>query len=218
MNVKKDKDKDSDSDIHDMFNNCGNDHESDYDPHIIIFFGEINDENTQKLTGQLLLSEKTINRNMKNFKRKYDTMKNDNDSITMTYSSKPIKLYITTDGGCLLCAFSLIDTIKSLSVKVHTICKGAVSSAGTLICMAGEKKFISKNSYMLIHELRNGCWGKFSKLVDSHENSVQFMEHVKHYYVENSKIPENEIAEILKKDLYWNANKCLELGLVHEII
>jgi len=44
------------------------------------------------------------------------------------------------------------------------------------------------------------------------------MEHLKKYYIDNTNISEEDIGQILKKDLYWNADLCLEKGLVHEII
>ena len=44
------------------------------------------------------------------------------------------------------------------------------------------------------------------------------MEHLKKYYVKNTKMTEEEIVEQLRKDTMWNAEKCLEKGLVDEIL
>ena len=114
--------------------------------------------------------------------------------------------------------FSAIDTIQGLKVPVHTICKGFVASAATLLSLAGKKRYITENSFMLIHELRMGAWGKFSYMTESIENSKQLMEHIKTYYVNRTKIDIDELEEQLKKDVTWNAETCLEKGLVDEII
>ena len=54
--------------------------------------------------------------------------------------------------------------------------------------LAGKKRFITENSYMLIHEIRSGTWGKFSHMCESVENSKQLMEHIKSYYVKLTQI------------------------------
>lgn len=130
----------------------------------------------------------------------------------------PISLYITTYGGELDQAFSLVDTIKSMVVPVHTICKGIVASAGTIISLAGDKRFISENSVMLIHELSSGTWGKFSYINSHYENVKQSMKHLTDYYVKNTKMSKDEVKEFLKKDIEWNARLCLKKGLVDEIV
>ena len=105
-----------------------------------------------------------------------------------------------------------------MKVPVHTICKGFVASAGTLLSLAGNKRYITENSFMLIHELRSGTWGKFTHMVESVENSKQLMEHIKSYYLKYTKMTAEELDEQLKKDITWNAEMCLEKGLVHKII
>jgi ATP-dependent protease ClpP protease subunit len=105
-----------------------------------------------------------------------------------------------------------------MTIPVHTICKGIVASAGTLLSLAGNRRFITENSYMLIHELRTGSWGKFSFIKDNFDNYTSLMEHIKNYYVSNTKLTREELDVQLAKDLTWNAETCLEKGLVDEII
>lgn len=129
-----------------------------------------------------------------------------------------IKLYIVSYGGCVHNAFNIIDVIKSMEIPVHTICKGFVASAGTLISLSGKKRFITKHSYMLIHELRTGCWGNFSYIKDDYFNSHELMNCIKNYYVENTKLNMEELELQLKQDVMWNATNCLKNGLVDEIL
>ena len=88
----------------------------------------------------------------KNAKRKLADIEKDDDFDNFKFNIElpPIKLYITSEGGLVYQVFSLIDTIQNLRVPVHTICKGFVASAGTLLSLAGKKRFITENSYMLI--------------------------------------------------------------------
>jgi ATP-dependent Clp protease protease subunit len=192
----------------------------------IHFNAGINDESMSKLIENLITLENKINSKKKSLKRKIRDFEKDSTSDTTFSKSlfdidvkpKAIKLYITSHGGSIYQVFSAIDTIKNLSVPVHTICKGIVASAGTLLSLAGSRRFITENSYMLIHELRTCSWGKFSFIKDNFENSNRLMEHIKNYYVSNTKLTKEELDEQLVKDLTWDAQKCLEKGLVDEIV
>jgi ATP-dependent protease ClpP protease subunit len=44
------------------------------------------------------------------------------------------------------------------------------------------------------------------------------MKKIKNIYRQYTKIPEDKMDEILKHDIWWDAEQCLEYGLVDEII
>jgi ATP-dependent protease ClpP protease subunit len=191
--------------------------ENNYEIH---FNAGINHKSISTLIDKLLGLEEKILKKQRKAKRKLSDIENDDDyeNFKFNINMPAIKLYITSNGGLVYQVFSAIDTIQGMKVPVHTICKGFVASAGTLLSLAGKKRFITENSFMLIHELRSGTWGKFSHMVESVENSKQLMEHIKSYYIKRSKITAEELEEQLKKDVTWNAQMCLDKGLVDEII
>ena len=190
----------------------------------IHFNAEINEKSISMLIENLLLLEEIISKKNKEILKSIDKLKNDDNYINeyekfkISVELPPIKLYITSNGGIIYQVFTAIDTIQELKVPVHTICKGFVASAGTLLSVVGKKRFITENTFMLIHELRGGVWGTYSSMVDSLESSKQLMEHIKSYYIKKTKITSEELEEQLKKDVTWNATKCLEKGFVDEII
>jgi ATP-dependent protease ClpP protease subunit len=71
---------------------------------------------------------------------------------------------------------------------------------------------------MLIHQLSGAMWGKFQEMQDDMQNSEMLMKKIKKIYSENTKIPKEELDKILKHDIWWEAEKCLEYGLIDEII
>jgi ATP-dependent protease ClpP protease subunit len=103
-------------------------------------------------------------------------------------------------------------------VPVHTYVKGFAASAATLLSLAGKRRFITENSYMLIHELRSGSWGKYSQLKEAFDNSTVLNDHIKNYYIKNTKLTKEELDEQMKQDVIWTPEKCLEKGLVDEIL
>lgn len=200
----------------------------------IYFNGSITSRSVSTLIERLLNMEANILKVQQRLKNKIKNMKKDGEKpdapkhndedddidnqVEIVVHPKPIRLYITSNGGSVHQVFSAIDTILGMKIPVHTICKGFVASAGTLLSLAGKRRFITENSYMLIHELRTGSWGKFTEIHDSFENSKLLMNHIKSFYLKRTKIPADELDEQLKKDICWNAETCLEKGLVDEII
>ena len=197
----------------------------------IHFNGPIDHKSMSNLTNVLLDMQAKILKKCKRLKRKFSEFEkekekekdaasavDDDDIINIEIKPKPIKLYITSNGGYVYQVFGAIDTIQSMEIPVHTICKGMVASAGTLLSLSGKKRYITPNSYMLIHELRGGAWGKYQQLKDSFENSTKLMDHIKLMYLNKTNILADELEENLKKDIAWDAQTCLEKGLVDEII
>jgi len=126
----------------------------------------------------------------------------------------PMWLHLTTNGGDIYAAFSVIDCIKHLGVPVYTVVDGFVASAGTLISVAAAKRYIMPNAYMLLHELRSNMWGKFSDISDEMTNLKKVMDHIVRIYTEHTTIAPRQLEKILKKDIIWNADECLQHGVI----
>ena len=85
----------------------------------------------------------------------------------------------------------------------------------------GAEKQINKNSFMLIHQLSSGFWGKMSEIEDEYKNLQTITNIIKNIYNENCNLPKTgnySLTNILKHDLWLPSKKCLDLGLVDIII
>lgn len=136
-----------------------------------------------------------------------------------TFTPNPIYLHITTNGGDLLAGFFAFDKIRASKVPIHTIIEGSVASAGSLLSMAGEHRFMTANSHLLIHQLRTGIIGTYEELVDEKHNCNQFMSKLVNLYHQNcnGKMTKTKIREILKRDIFWDTKTAIKHGLVDEI-
>ena len=138
----------------------------------------------------------------------------DDDKITYN----PIYLHINSGGGCLFSCMSIIDTIKKCKVPVYTIGEGQIASAASIMLLSGKKRFMTENSFILIHELRTYVSGTYSNLEDDYENSKLLMKKMIKYYKKNSNIPESVLQTLLKKDIYIEAKKSKKYGLIDKIV
>ncbi len=130
----------------------------------------------------------------------------------------PIKLHINSYGGSLFAGFSSVDYVLRCPVPVHSIIDGCAASAATLFSVVAEKRYMNKHSFMLIHQLSSGMWGNYESLKDDMENCDLLMETVRSIYSEHTKIPKKMLNQILKKDLWFDAETCLKHGLVDEVL
>ncbi len=136
----------------------------------------------------------------------------------LEYDPPPIKLHINSYGGSVFAGLAAVDYIKNSKIPVHSIIDGCAASAATLMSCVAERRFMHKNACMLVHQLSGVMWGKFQEMEDDFVNSKMLMDKIKKIYTENTKIPKKEMDKILKHDLWWEAEKCLEYGLVDELI
>ena len=87
-----------------------------------------------------------------------------------------------------------------------------------MIFLAGKKKYINENAYILIHELRTFVSGTYSNLSDEFENAKMLMNNIIDYYKNNSKITNTNLHKLLKKDLWFDAKTSLKYGFADKII
>lgn len=130
----------------------------------------------------------------------------------------PIHLHISSEGGEVFAALAAVDKIVNNPVPIHTYCEGVVASAATLLSVVGKKRFICKNSSMLVHQISSGMWGNYQQFKDEVQNLDLLMRTLKGIYCKYTKIKETDLEEMMKHDLYIEPQMCLELGLVNEII
>ena len=131
-----------------------------------------------------------------------------------------IYLYICSNGGDIYPTLAVIDTILSSKIDIVTICEGFVASSGVFIALSGKERYIRKHAYMLIHEIRSGCYGKYSECQDDMKNNDILMNDMKVYMNERckNKLLKKKLCKVLKHDLLWDSNKCLKFGLVDKIV
>ena len=131
----------------------------------------------------------------------------------------PIELHIHSGGGDLFSGLAAVDTIRSVKTPVHTYVDGSAASAATLMSLTGDKRFIYKNSFMLIHQLSTMIVdGTHEQFKDEFENQQRLMKRIKALYQEKASMSDETLEDLLKHDLWLDSDKCLEYGLVDQVL
>jgi len=144
-----------------------------------------------------------------------------NGVVSCTYEH--MRLHIKSPGGSLMAVLDLVDLIEKINndkncpLKIDTYIEGFAASAATLISVVGYRRFITKSSYMLIHQLSTVTWGKFAEIEEELQNCSKLMCTIKKIYMEHTKFKEEDLENILRQDKYLTSAQALEYGLVDEI-
>ena len=138
---------------------------------------------------------------------------------SIDFDIKPVNIYlhINSGGGSLFAAFSTIDTIINSQVPIISIIEGAAASAATLISIVCHERFITENSYMLIHQLSSFNKGKYEEMKDEFLNDTKLMKLLYKLYYEHTTMKLYKIKKILKQDIWLDYNDCIKYGLVDKV-
>lgn len=166
------------------------------------------------------VSEKNVDLIKKLMREYLEKTKNTKNKVHYgTFVVKPLYIHIYSPGGDVHAGLSLYDFINEYkkSVNVFTVVEGVAASAATIISIAGNKRFITPSSYMLIHQLSTYFGGNFEQIKDEFGNCEKLMKQLKEIYASHTKLTRKQLTDVLKRDINWSAEDCLKYGLVDEI-
>jgi len=137
-----------------------------------------------------------------------------------TYDREPIHLYLNSFGGSGYDMLGLIDIIRNLKTPVYTYCFGKCMSAGLILFMVGDRRYISRNSTLMLHQLASGYIGKVQDMVENVDEMERMQNLVEDLIMLHTHIDEEYLQEVRyrKLDCYIDAEQSIELGIADEII
>lgn len=136
-----------------------------------------------------------------------------------------VTIRLSTEGGCVTAGLAIFDAIRAMKNHVRIIAYGEVASMGSIIFQAADKerRFMMKNSYLLIHEGETELSGK-EKEIQAQRQLYDWQEKtcIDIYYdrirEKRPKYPKNALMKNLDKEWYIFPDEALELGLADQIL
>lgn len=136
-------------------------------------------------------------------------------------NQKTLPVLINSYGGSVYNLLQIVDLLDASGLNIVTIVNGVAMSAGAVLFAYGTKRYISKNSTVMVHDVSAFAIGKSSEL-DSMVSHVADIEKRLYGILDSqSGKPEgyfeNLVMENKGADLYLNADQAIEHGIATDI-
>lgn len=136
--------------------------------------------------------------------------KEDIDNGIDPKDTKPIRVYINSDGGSVSSVFTIIDLLLMSRTRVITIGLGKCYSSAGLLLMAGQERLILPNCTILIHDGQSGySYNATGKMIDNLEFTKELEEKIKSYILSRTAISEEEYDKNYRRDWWFFADSAV---------
>lgn len=140
-------------------------------------------------------------------------------AMALRYGTEPtIYLHINSDGGEVYAALAAVDTIVRSKIPITTVVEGCAASAATLISISGKHRQMLPHSHFMIHEITSDFWGKMEQIEVEFANLDKLMNIIINVYKNRTNMNTKDIRKFLRTDEMWDADTCLQKGLIDEIL
>jgi ATP-dependent Clp protease protease subunit len=160
---------------------------------IILIFGEIDDAVASSVIAQLLF-------------------------LSSVDPKKEISVYINSPGGQVSSGLAIYDTINYLACDVSIIGMGLCASMAALLLSSGTKgkRYVLKNTKVMIHQPLGGAQGQATEIKIVAEEIIKSRQRINEILAENTGQPLSKIEFDTERDFYLSAKEAIDYGLVDQ--
>ncbi len=129
---------------------------------------------------------------------------------------------VDSPGGSVTSILKFVDFInvakkKYPFVEFTSIVTGLTASAGTIMAIVADKRFMTKNAHAMVHELSSGNQGKYTEFRSYVKFLDQLHDKLVTIYCDKTKKSKEEIELIMKNETWFSAEEYLKYGFIEEI-
>lgn len=128
-----------------------------------------------------------------------------------------MSIYLTSAGGDPSLALGLYDRIVALPKDVHIYVYGEVCSAAAIILQAADRRYMSNNSLLMMHDIMledvSGNPKSLSNLLDITQHQT---DKILDILAHRSTLSRQQLKNKLCTDWYLNTEEALDYGFVDE--
>lgn len=127
-----------------------------------------------------------------------------------------INLLITSPGGDMAGAFSLVNIIKGSKIPVRTIALGEAVSAGFCLLMAGNQRVVTPYTSLMSHVFSTGVEGSYHQLKNAMNEVHRYNEKMISFYIDVTGLDGNLIKRkfLGKEDAYVSHSDAIKYNMV----
>lgn len=129
-----------------------------------------------------------------------------------------IILELSSTGGDAYVSLAFYSKIKSCRIPIEIVGNGFIASAAVLILAAGKKRYMTPESWVMVHEETEelNCEVHQAERMIAHQRRME--DQADRILAANSNISAEKWKEMHKETTYLTAEECRAIGLIEEII
>ncbi len=114
----------------------------------------------------------------------------------------------------------IADIISNSKTPIHTIASGMTYSGGFLILISGHKRFATKHSSIMWHQVSSTLYGKLDGLYEDYDMVRTFQNNIDNFILSKTNIERSDLDGVYKrkKDWYMSPDEALVFGIIDEVI
>ncbi|MCA9972075.1 MAG: ATP-dependent Clp protease proteolytic subunit [Anaerolineales bacterium] len=133
---------------------------------------------------------------------------------------KPIRMYISCPGGQVYAGMAIYDTMQQVRCPISTVAVGYTASFGTVLLTAGTKgmRYALPHSTIHMHQPLGGAQGQASDIAIQAKEILRLRTALNDILSRHTGQSVEQIAKDTDRDVYMDAQKAREYGLVDEVL
>lgn len=129
-----------------------------------------------------------------------------------------LSVEISSPGGSVVDALAMYNALRASGMSITTKVMGAAMSAASLVFMAGDKRQMPRNTFLMLHNPSTIVYGNEDDMREAADMLRKIGALVRGTYRARSNLSDERTAEILAKDSYFSADEAKDLGLATEVL
>jgi ATP-dependent Clp endopeptidase proteolytic subunit ClpP len=133
------------------------------------------------------------------------------------YEDRELNIHINSLGGEVFEGMAIYSIIQRRTSKTTVYIEGIAASIASVIALAADEVIMSENSLLMIHNAWGGTQGEAKDMRKQAEILDKITNEIAEVYVKKTKIPYNEIVEMMDEETWLTAEEAVALGFVDSI-
>ena len=134
------------------------------------------------------------------------------------FTREPIYLFINSNGGNAYDAFALGDIILTSKTPVYTVALGWCMSAGLLIYLFGDKRFVGNYATLMYHDVSTWACGKSEYVRQELEEMTRLGKIYNSLITTSSGVTQKQLDDYISRKAEWyiTAQQAIDLKLADD--
>jgi ATP-dependent Clp endopeptidase proteolytic subunit ClpP len=137
------------------------------------------------------------------------------------FPGEDIEVIFNSPGGSVIDGFELFDFLVDLGQNGHKVitgCTGMAASMGGILVQAGTHRWMSRESWYMIHQAAFGAMGKTFEIEDTVEWIKRIQARILEIFAGRSNLTVRTLKRKWERKDWWiDSDEALKLGLVDEV-